>query len=55
LDNTLPPNDVDLFLMGKTEISPELARLAAGAATRPYVGHILDLPKNGDVYVTAED
>jgi len=55
LDNTLPPNDVDLFLMGKTEINPELARLAAGAATRPYVGHILDLPKNGDVYVSAKD
>jgi pilus assembly protein CpaC len=55
LDDTLPPNDVDLFLMGKTEVSPELARLAAGAATRPYVGHILDLPKEGGVYVTAKD
>ena len=55
LDNTLPPNDADLFLMGATEISPELARLAAGVATRPYVGHILDLPKNGGVYVTAKD
>jgi pilus assembly protein CpaC len=55
LDGSLPPNDVDLFLMGETEVSPELARLAAGAATRPYVGHILDLPKNGDVYVSAKD
>jgi len=55
LDGTLPPNDVDLFLMGKTEISPELARLAFGAATRPYVGHILDLPKNGGVYVSVKD
>jgi pilus assembly protein CpaC len=55
LDNTLPPNDVDLFLMGKTEVSPELARLAAGAATRPYVGHILDLPKEGGVYVSVKD
>jgi pilus assembly protein CpaC len=55
LDGTLPPNDVDLFLMGETEVSPELARLAAGAATRPYVGHILDLPKNGDAYVSAKD
>ncbi|HEY1982138.1 MAG TPA: type II and III secretion system protein family protein, partial [Xanthobacteraceae bacterium] len=55
LDNTLPPNDVDLFLMGKTEVSPALARLAFGALSRPYVGHILDLPKNGGVYVTAKD
>ncbi len=55
LDGSLPPNDVDLFLMGETEVSPELARLAVGAVTRPYVGHILDLPKNGGVYVTAKD
>ena len=55
LDNTLPPNDVDLFLMGKTEVSPALARLAVGALNRPYVGHVLDLPKNGGVYVTAKD
>jgi pilus assembly protein CpaC len=55
LDNTLPPNDVDLFLMGKTEVSPALARLAVGALNRPYVGHILDLPKNGGVYVSAKD
>jgi pilus assembly protein CpaC len=55
LDGSLPPNDVDLFLMGKTEVSPELARLALGALNRPYVGHILDLPKNGDVYVSVKD
>jgi len=55
LDNSLPPNDIDLFLMGETEVSPELARIAAGAMTRPYVGHILDLPKNGDAYVSAKD
>ncbi|MGA8359037.1 MAG: type II and III secretion system protein family protein [Xanthobacteraceae bacterium] len=54
-DSSLPPNDVDLFLMGDTEVSPELARLAIGALNRPYVGHILDLPKNGGVYVTAKD
>ncbi len=54
-DSTLPPNDADLFLMGESEVSPELARLAAGAVTRPYVGHILDLPKIGGVYVTAKD
>ncbi len=54
-DSSLPPNDVDLFLMGDTEVSPELARLAVGALNRPYVGHILDLPKHGGVYVTAKD
>jgi pilus assembly protein CpaC len=55
LDGSLPPNDIDLFLMGKTEVSPALARLAVGALSRPYVGHILDLPKNGGAYVTAKD
>jgi pilus assembly protein CpaC len=55
VDNSLPPNDVDLFLMGKTEIDPELARFAIGALSRPYVGHILDLPKNGGAYVAARD
>ena len=54
LDSSLPPNDVDLFLMGDTEVSPELARLAFGALNRPYVGHILDLPRNGGVYVIGQ-
>lgn len=31
--------------MGQAEVSPALARLAVGAITRPYVGHILDLPR----------
>jgi pilus assembly protein CpaC len=55
LDNTLPGNDIDFFLMGQAEVSPSLARLAVGAVSRPYVGHILDLPKNGGVYVSARD
>jgi pilus assembly protein CpaC len=55
LDNTLPGNDVDFFLMGQAEVTPALARLAVGALNRPYVGHIIDLPKNGGVYVTARD
>jgi pilus assembly protein CpaC len=55
LDNTLPANDVDFFLMGQAEVSPGLARLAFGALNRPYVGHILDLPKNGGVYASAKD
>lgn len=55
LDDSLPANDVDFFLMGQAEVSPSLARLAVGALNRPYVGHILDLPKNGGVYVSAKD
>lgn len=55
LDNTLPGNDIDFFLMGKAEVSPALVRLAAGAVNRPYVGHILDLPKKGGVYVSVRD
>jgi pilus assembly protein CpaC len=55
LDDSLPANDVDFFLMGKSEISPSLARLAVGALDRPYVGHILDLPRKGGVYVSAKD
>jgi len=55
LDNTLPGNDVDFFLMGQAEVSPALARLAIGALNRPYVGHVLDLPKKGGIYVSAKD
>jgi len=55
LDSSLPANDVDLFLNGKAEISPAMARLAFGAPNRPYVGHILDLPKKGGAYVVAKD
>ncbi len=55
LDGTEPGNDIDFFLMGKAEVSPGLVRLAAGALNRPYVGHILDLPKKGGVYVSVKD
>ena len=55
LDSTLPGNDVDFFLMGNAEVSPALARLAVGALNRPYVGHILDLPKKGGFYVSVKD
>jgi pilus assembly protein CpaC len=44
LDNTLPPNDPDLFLMGKHEITPTDARLALEIRKKKYVGHVLDLP-----------
>ncbi len=55
LDSSLPGNDVDFFLMGNAEVSPALARLALGAINRPYVGHILDLPKKGGFYVSVKD
>jgi pilus assembly protein CpaC len=55
LDNTLPGSDIDFFLNGHAEVSPALVRLAAGAMNRPYVGHILDLPKNGASYVSAKN
>jgi pilus assembly protein CpaC len=46
LDNTLPANDIDFFLMGKPEVTPADARLAVGHQRR-FVGHILDLRKEG--------
>ena len=50
-DDSLPPNDPDFFLLGKTEVSraqaialtPITARVAA-AGDRPFTGHMLDLP-----------
>jgi pilus assembly protein CpaC len=47
LDSAVPPNDVDLFLMGKTELPPAKARLVNGVAPREFTGHVLDLPKGG--------
>jgi pilus assembly protein CpaC len=53
LDNKLPANDVDLFLMGKPEVSP---RDAVGAlSNRQFIGHILDLPKKGGAYVSVKN
>jgi len=46
LDGTLPANDIDFFLMGKSEVSPADVRMAIGQQ-RPFVGHMLDLPKGG--------
>jgi pilus assembly protein CpaC len=45
LDNSLPANDIDFFLMGKSEITPADARMAVGQ-TQANVGHILDLPRD---------
>jgi pilus assembly protein CpaC len=51
-DDTLPPNDADFFLLGKTEVTREEARAitpatarVAAAGTRPFTGHMLDMPK----------
>ena len=46
LDSALPVNDVDLFLMGKTELSPGTAKLVNGVLPRDFTGHVLDLPKH---------
>ena len=47
LDNTLPSNDIDLFLMGKVETPRATARLLENVQTREFAGHVLDLPKGG--------
>ena len=51
LDVSRPVNDVDLFLMGKTELPIAKARLVNGVQPREYAGHVLDLPKTGDADV----
>jgi pilus assembly protein CpaC len=45
LDNGAPANDVDFFLLGRGEVTPKMARDAAGSSepSKP-VGHFLDLP-----------
>jgi pilus assembly protein CpaC len=54
LDNTVPANDPDFFLMGKSELTPTDLRLALGHQ-KPFVGHILDLPKGGANVVTVKN
>lgn len=43
LDSSLPPNDADFFLLGKTEIPRKIAKLEAGMQ-RQMTGHMLDVP-----------
>jgi pilus assembly protein CpaC len=50
LDNSLPPNDADLFLMGKTEIPRRVAKVEVGTQ-RVLTGHMLDMPQFGTVAV----
>lgn len=51
-DDSVPANDVDFFLMGKTDLTPKQSRAfsplrpeIAAAGNRSYTGHMLDLPK----------
>jgi pilus assembly protein CpaC len=46
LDNTVPANDPEFFLLGKAERSKAGAAASAGNIM-PYSGHILDLSKGG--------
>ena len=53
LDGSLPPNDVDFFLLGKMEVSnrkakemtPMASHFAAAEQKQPFTGHMLDMPK----------
>jgi len=52
VDDSLPANDADMFLLGKTEVTrPEAGALTpvvatiAAAGSRPFTGHMLDLPR----------
>ena len=54
LDNTLPANDADLFLMGKTEISKAALSATLGGG-RLFTGHILDLPKGAKHVVAVKN
>jgi hypothetical protein len=42
LDNTLPPNDADVFLMGQIEVEK-------GRTEPILIGHVLDLPRRAHV------
>ncbi len=43
LDNSMAPNDVDFFLMGKNEVSRGVSKLEVGTQ-RATTGHMLDVP-----------
>lgn len=61
-DDALPPNDLDFFLMGKTEMThretaaakpPAALERIAAASADPMTGHMLDLPK-GALHAAAQ-
>jgi pilus assembly protein CpaC len=53
LDGTKPGNDVDLFLLGQSEVTVPMDRRLKGISdgSAPPIGHILDVPK-GENYVS---
>ena len=54
LDSTLPPNDVDLFLMGKPEVPRSVGKITGGGIIRPMTGHVLDVLPQRRVVVEKE-
>lgn len=53
LDSTLPPNDVDFFLMGKPEVPRAMEKLQNGVV-RAYTGHMLDMQPRPAAVATRE-
>ncbi len=53
LDNSLPPNDVDLFLMGKPELAKGISKYEAGML-RANTGHMLEPAPRMPVIVEKE-
>lgn len=58
-DDSVRPNDVDFFLLGKTELTRRQARAMTSDAARlvaasaqPNTGHMLDLPKGANYATT---
>ena len=47
LDNTLPANDIDFFLMQKPEVLRTEVRGGGAAVERGPIGHMLEMPKGG--------
>ncbi len=53
LDSTLPPNDVDFFLMGKPEVPRAVEKLQNGVV-RAYTGHMLNVQPRPTAAVSRE-
>jgi pilus assembly protein CpaC len=53
LDNSLPANDVDLFLMGKPEVAKGISKVEAGTL-RANTGHMLEIAPRQPVIVEKE-
>jgi len=53
LDASKPANDPELFLLGQAEITKPMDRRLKGISdgSHPPIGHILDVPKGGQVFV----